>query len=140
MQAIQQDFLYLMYYDNLPVWGQVGKIDPATKLPKLFTHSVFNIRYNKEYVVGIKLETPDSGLVDISEKALIASGGQGLKLKFTYEVNWIPDNTEFENRLQTYEKISLDPMHIDVRLWGGGGAVLGMGWCFVCFDIVTCCR
>ena len=64
-----------MYYDNLPVWGQVGKEDAANKKLYLFSHSVFNIKFNEHYVVGIELNTPDSGLVDISQEAMKANQG-----------------------------------------------------------------
>jgi hypothetical protein len=54
-QAVRDDWYYQMYYDNLPVWGFVGKVEkiiPKAGDPQykyyLFTHISFDVKYNGE--------------------------------------------------------------------------------------------
>lgn len=52
-----------MYYDDLPIWGFIGKIEKILKpgTPELryylFTHVHFDIAYNDDRVVEINVST-----------------------------------------------------------------------------------
>lgn len=106
-----------MIYDDLPIWGFVGKIDKILQPPELdvkimmYTHLHFDIRYNDDHVIEVSLSTEEP--VDISDKA---AGSQGLPLEFTYSVQWIPTNVTFEKRLQRFKNELMAPIHLEVML------------------------
>ena len=102
-----------MYYDDLPVWGFIGKMEKiihhgTSELRYyLFTHIEFDIKYNEDKVIEINVSTNPEQAVDISLDAEI-------KVKFTYSVRWIPVSTPWEKRLQRYERFPLNPVHLEV--------------------------
>jgi hypothetical protein len=105
-----------MYYDDLPVWGFIGKMEKIFKPGGvtefkyfLFTHVDFDIKYNDDRVIEINVSTDPQEAVDISENVTSA------KAKFTYSVKWSPISLPFERRLERYEKFPLNPVHLEVR-------------------------
>ncbi len=104
-----------MYYDDLPVWGFIGKMEKiihhgTSELRYyLFTHIEFDIKYNGDKVIEINVSTNPEQAVDIS------TDSADLKVKFTYSVRWIPVATTWEKRLQRYERFPLNPVHLEVR-------------------------
>lgn len=89
-----------MYYDDLPVWGFIGKMEKLIRQGKselryfLFTHISFDIKYNKDNVIEINISTNPDHAVDISENTT------NVKVKFTYSVRWTSVSTPWEKRLQ----------------------------------------
>ena len=63
-QAVKDDWYFQMYYDDLPVWGFIGKMEKIIKNGLaveqldsnlryyLFTHIEFDIKYNEDKVGG----------------------------------------------------------------------------------------
>ena len=53
-KAVKDDYYFQMYYDDLPIWGFIGKIEKILKpgAPEmryyLFTHVHFDISYNRD--------------------------------------------------------------------------------------------
>ena len=92
-----------MYYDDLPVWGFIGKMEKLIRQGKselryfLFTHISFDIKYNKDNVIEINISTNPDHAVDISEDMT------NVKVKFTYTVRWTSVSTPWEKRLQRYD-------------------------------------
>ena len=118
-QAVKEDWYFQMYYDDLPVWGFIGKMEKILKHGTteykhyLFTHIDFEIKYNNDRVIEINVSTDPSQAVDISDSVT------EVKVKFTYSVRWTPTPTTFEKRLQRYERFPLNPVHLEVRRGGG---------------------
>mmetsp|Transcript_15064 Transcript_15064/g.40711 ORF Transcript_15064/g.40711 Transcript_15064/m.40711 type:complete len:621 (+) Transcript_15064:197-2059(+) len=115
-KAVREDWYFQMYYDDLPVWGFIGKMEKiitaGTKpLYKyyLFTHIDFEIKYNGKHVIEISVSTDPHQVVDISD------GNKEVTAKFTYSVHWTPTETTFENRLQRYERFPLNPIHLEIH-------------------------
>ncbi len=114
-QAVREDWYFQMYYDDLPVWGFIGKMEKLFNQDKpefryyLFTHIDFNIKYNDDRVIEISVSTDPAEAVDISENITST-----VTAKFTYSVKWTPVTTSFDDRLQRYEKFPLDPVHLEV--------------------------
>ena len=52
------------------------------------------------------------GALDISDGL-----AQGVSAKFTYSARWAPVPTSYEDRLARYEKLPLDPVHLEVSLF-----------------------
>lgn len=64
LQAVQDDWYFQMYYDDLPVWGFIGKMEKLFKPGGvtefkyfLFTHIDFDIKYNDDHVIEINVST-----------------------------------------------------------------------------------
>jgi hypothetical protein len=56
-----------MYYDDLPIWGFIGKVEkaPGSEEHKyyIFTHVHFDINYNRDKVIEINVATDPNALV-----------------------------------------------------------------------------
>lgn len=93
--AVKNYYSYQMYIDDLPIWGMVGEADEDEKSYYIYTHKKFDIGYNHDQIVDVNLTT--EGKVKLE---------QGIKLTFTYEVNWTPSNVRFEDRFDKYLDVS----------------------------------
>lgn len=63
-QAVKEDWYFQMYYDDLPVWGFIGKMEKLFKPGGvtefkyfLFTHIDFDVKYNDDHVIEINVST-----------------------------------------------------------------------------------
>ncbi|KAK1308363.1 hypothetical protein QJS10_CPA09g00300 [Acorus calamus] len=62
-----------MYYDDLPIWGFIGKVDKEGKTDPseykyfLYKHINFDILYNKDRVIEINVHTDPHALADVTE-------------------------------------------------------------------------
>mmetsp|Transcript_13838 Transcript_13838/g.29854 ORF Transcript_13838/g.29854 Transcript_13838/m.29854 type:complete len:608 (+) Transcript_13838:164-1987(+) len=114
-EAVQEDWYFQMYYDDLPVWGFIGKMEKIIKQGIsemryfLFTHIDFDIKYNDDKVIEINVSTDPQQAVDISD------GTSNVKAKFTYSVRWTAVTTPYEKRLQRYERFPLNPVHLEIH-------------------------
>lgn len=101
--AVKNNYWYQMYIDGLPIWGRVGDIrgDGADKKAHIFTHKKFEIGYNGNRIVDVKLTAE-------RREALVP----GAKIKFTYEVSFVPSTVPFEDRFNKY----LDPTFFQHRV------------------------
>jgi Endomembrane protein 70 len=79
-----------MYFDDLPVWGFIGKVEKIDKSMKdhrfsfyLFTHFHFDVQYNNNRIIGIDSSADPKTVRDIS-----FDGPQ--EIQFTYSVKWKP--------------------------------------------------
>ncbi|CDY52038.1 BnaA08g31510D [Brassica napus] len=58
-QAVEKDYYFQMYYDDLPIWGFIGKVDKEIKSDPseykyfLYKHIEFEILYNNDRVIEI---------------------------------------------------------------------------------------
>lgn len=72
-----------MFYDDLPVWGFIGKIEKYVKTDTrkyfLFTHFHFDLAYNEDRVIEISVSSDPRKSVDITQ-------GDSLKVEFSYSV------------------------------------------------------
>lgn len=67
----------------------------------IWTHKKFDIGYNGKYIVDVNLTSEYKVKLE-----------QGIKIPFTYEVNWKPSPVKFENRFDKY----LDPTFFQHRV------------------------
>ncbi|CAN8311790.1 unnamed protein product [Cochlearia groenlandica] len=107
--AIAQDFYFQMYYDNLPLWGFVGKVEEdysghGDKHVKyyIFSHLKFNVLYNADEIIKISSFSDPDYVVDISENTEI-------NVQFTYSVSWNLTTERSETRMTKYSQASLHP-------------------------------
>lgn len=109
--AIINDYYFQMYYDDLPLWGFIGKVEGGSgsineEGPKyfLFEHVRFDALYNGNRVIGIRAFSDPNYAVDISENVEV-------DVQFTYSLFWNDTSVQFENRMEKYSKASLMPIN-----------------------------
>ncbi|KAK4717133.1 hypothetical protein R3W88_015471 [Solanum pinnatisectum] len=109
--AIAKDYYFQMYYDDLPIWGFLGKVDKEGKIDPseykyyLFKHLHFEIFYNNDHVVEINARTDPNALVDITED-------KEVDVDFMYSVKWKESTTPFEKRMEKYSQL---PHHLEIH-------------------------
>ena len=103
-----------MFYDDLPIWGFIGKVEKILRTGDkpdlkffLFTHIHFEVLYNNNRVVEINISTDPARTVDITE-------GENIIVDYTYSVKWKSTPTVFEKRMDKYSKYSFLPQHLEV--------------------------
>jgi len=110
-EAVKNSYYFQMYYDDLPLWGFIGKIEKESKTDQrylLFTHLHFDIKYNKDRVIEISVRTDPSFTVDITED-------KEVEAEFVYSVKWTEIDVPFKRRMDIYSKSSSLPQHLEIH-------------------------
>uniref|UniRef100_A0A803R2N4 Transmembrane 9 superfamily member n=1 Tax=Cannabis sativa TaxID=3483 RepID=A0A803R2N4_CANSA len=108
--AVIRDFYFQMYYDDLPLWAYVGKVEENWNIEQnttkyyIFTHVQFDAVYNDNQVIEIQAFSDPNHVLDITEDVEIDD------VEFTYSVNWNVTSVKFDNRMNRYSKASLSPI------------------------------
>ncbi|BDA41200.1 Transmembrane 9 superfamily member 3 [Coccomyxa sp. Obi] len=121
-KAIKDDYYFQMFYDDLPIWGFIGKLEkevvsssPGDSHLKhyLFTHVHFDIAYNGQRIVEINVSTDPAQVVDLSEDVL--RDESSVTAEFTYSVKWRETDTPYEKRMDKYRRYSFLPQHLEIH-------------------------
>uniref|UniRef100_A0A0K0F2R1 Transmembrane 9 superfamily member n=1 Tax=Strongyloides venezuelensis TaxID=75913 RepID=A0A0K0F2R1_STRVS len=100
--AIQHNYWYQMYLDDLPMWNPVGEFVTGTPNEHyLYTHRKFEIGYNGNRIVDVN--------VTQGEKVLIRPN---MVVEFSYEIYWLNSDITFDRRFEKY----LDPGFFQHRI------------------------
>jgi len=96
--AIERQYWYELFLDDLPVWGFVGimrqdndESGEKHEQAYLYTHKEFQISYNKDRVIHVNLTQDNLVLME-----------PGANITFTYSVTWQPTDTTFRQRFRRY--------------------------------------
>lgn len=110
--AVAKDYYFQMYYDDLPLWGFLGKLDRNKEHGGgkclLFKHIHFDIMYNNDRVIEINVQTDPNVAVDITED-------KEVPVEFSYSVTWKKTDIPFEKRMEKYSKSSSMPQHLEIH-------------------------
>ncbi|CAA7401327.1 unnamed protein product [Spirodela intermedia] len=111
--AVMKDYYFQMYYDDLPIWGFIGKVDREDRHPSdykysLYKHIFFDILYNDDRVIEIIVRADKNALVDITED-------KDIDVEFSYTVKWKETTTPFEKRMDKYSQLSSLPRHLEIH-------------------------
>lgn len=110
-KAISKDYYFQMYFDDLPLWGFIGKYE-KTELNELkyylFKHLQFEVLYNKDHVIEVNVRTDPSALVDVTED-------KEVNVDFMYTVRWKETNIPFDKRMEKYSQNSSLPHHLEIH-------------------------
>lgn len=97
--AIKNLYSYQMYLDDLPIEGLIGEYKRQDRDGResyyLYTHRDFSIGINGDRIVD----------VNVSSSANPEPLEPNQELKFTYTIQWVPSNVQFQDRFDKY----LDP-------------------------------
>ncbi|CAN6478875.1 unnamed protein product [Victoria cruziana] len=113
-QAVIKDYYFQMYYDDLPVWGFIGKAERDTKNDPtdvkylLFREVRFDVLYNKDRVIEITAHAVPETAVDITED-------KEVEVEFMYSTTWKETDTPFEQRMERYSRSSSLPHHLEIH-------------------------
>jgi len=119
-KAVKDDYYFQMFYDDLPIWGFIGKVEKiigstSTELRYyLFTHVHFEVHFNEDRVIEINVSTDPTQVVDISEDQLTGSETT-IPASFTYSVKWTPTEIPFERRMDKYSRHGFLPHHLEIH-------------------------
>ncbi|KAJ4958471.1 hypothetical protein NE237_025582 [Protea cynaroides] len=112
--AVLKDYYFQMYYDDLPFWGFLGKVERENKMDQseykylLFKHIHFEVLYNNDRVIEINVQTDPNLAVDITED-------KEVEVEFSYSVEWKETDIPFEKRMEKYSKSSSMPQHLEIH-------------------------
>mmetsp|Transcript_4182 Transcript_4182/g.6457 ORF Transcript_4182/g.6457 Transcript_4182/m.6457 type:complete len:597 (+) Transcript_4182:137-1927(+) len=94
-QAVNQQYWYELYLDDLPMWGMVGEILRDEKsgkmIPHIFTHRTLSLSYNGNRIIEANLTSENPVPIEV-----------GANLQYTYTVRWKSTNKPFETRFNRY--------------------------------------
>ena len=123
LQAVKSDYYFQMFYDDLPIWGFIGKLEKVSKPSGMesryfiFTHVHFDIAYNTDHVIEITVSTDPNQVVDISEDVVGSSPDTTVAAEFTYSAKWRETDITFDKRMDKYRQIQFLPQHLEVLLY-----------------------
>ncbi|XP_019176777.1 PREDICTED: transmembrane 9 superfamily member 3-like isoform X2 [Ipomoea nil] len=112
--AISQDYYLQMYYDDLPVWAFIGKVDRKEDEGAvefryhLYTHSHFEIFYNQDRVLAVNCRIGQHSTVDVTNE-------KEIDVEFLYSVKWTKTNGVFEKRMERFWPSSRLPYHLAIH-------------------------
>ncbi|CAI7922826.1 unnamed protein product, partial [Closterium sp. NIES-53] len=122
-EAVLNDYYFQMYYDDLPIWGFIGKVDIKSPFSvtyidtydknqqiSIFTHIHFEIEYNHDRVVGIYVATDADVMVVVDN-----SEDKEMEVEFTYSVSWSQTDKAFEKRMDRYMRYTFLPQTMEVH-------------------------
>ncbi|KAJ6926288.1 hypothetical protein NC651_010650 [Populus alba x Populus x berolinensis] len=113
-EAVSKDYYFQMYYDDLPVWGFIGKVekegknDPSEYKYYLFKHLHFTIFYNKDRVIEIAALSDQKNVVELTEN-------KEVNVEFMYSVKWKETEIPYEKRMEKYSQSSSLPHHLEIH-------------------------
>ncbi|KAI9350076.1 hypothetical protein DFJ73DRAFT_625271 [Zopfochytrium polystomum] len=91
-RAVELDYWYQFYIDDLPVYGFVG--DKKDNDLQLFTHKDIVVKFNNDQIIEVTIENRNA-------TALNASNAKS-KISFTYSVEWKKSDGSFKSRHKNY--------------------------------------
>ncbi|KAJ0968017.1 hypothetical protein J5N97_024934 [Dioscorea zingiberensis] len=103
--AVSKDYYFQMYYDDLPFWGFLGKVekeklDPSEYKYLLFKHIHFDIFYNDDRGYRIQnIQTDPNLAIDITED-------KEVDVEFSIFCCMEKTDIPFEKRMEKYSKSS----------------------------------
>ncbi|KAG1653817.1 hypothetical protein FOA52_001020 [Chlamydomonas sp. UWO 241] len=112
LDAVKADYYFQMYFDDLPVWGFIGKIEKNVKTGVhkyyLFTHFHFEISYNGDKVIEINVSSDPMRTEEITDANLKS-------VTFSYSVKFKPTTITYDHRMDRYAKYSFLPQHMEIH-------------------------
>lgn len=114
--AVLKDYFFQMYYDDLPIWGFLGRFDSEDNKDDptgattvyLFRHIHFEILYNKDRIIDVFIRNDPNAVVDLTED-------REVNVDFTYSVKWTQTDIPFEKRLEKYSQTSSLSHHLEIH-------------------------
>lgn len=103
--AIEDDYYFEMFVEDLPMWGYIGEVEGEdlllghleTARRYLYPHLHFSIGYNVDQIVSVNVSTNPQRKVDITDEEIDTD------VSFSYSVEWVAKpNLKWEDRMSRY--------------------------------------
>lgn len=117
--AVEDDFFFEMFLDDLPMWGYVGEVIHEDFLIGkamqgagvfLFPHLHFSIGYHNDQIVSANVSTDPTSRVDISDPSTPR------EIVFSYSVEWVHQpHIKYSNRMKLYEDSQFLPSTFEIH-------------------------
>lgn len=112
-RAVKKDYFFQMFYDDLPIWGLIGRMDIEGRQENdykyyLYKHIHFEIFHNKDRVIEINVQMDPNWVIDLTEDKEIDA-------EFSYSVKWKETDIPFENRMDKFSQSSSLPHHLEIH-------------------------
>jgi len=112
--AIQNNYFFEMFVEDLPMWGYIGDISDEDIIMDssktfLFTHLNFIIGHNNNQIVSAKVTTDMDRRVDITDAST------DLHVQFSYSVDWVEENLIWKNRMSRYAGTAFLPSSFEIH-------------------------
>eukprot|EP00891_Asterochloris_glomerata_P007011 jgi/Astpho2/7011/Aster-01865 len=120
-KAVEKDYYFQMYLDDLPIWGFIGKPEKLLKASGnelkyfIFTHVHFEVSYNGNYIIELAVSTDPAQVVDISPSVVGQDEGATVPVDFTYSVKWKETEVTFDKRMDKYRRYQFLPQHLEIH-------------------------
>ncbi|CAG8609377.1 12513_t:CDS:10 [Funneliformis caledonium] len=88
--AVVNNYWYQMFLDDLPIWGFVGELDSVSGDVFLYTHREFEMSYNDDKIVQVKLES--------GSPIKLHWETRDIPSRFSYSVKWVETQDSFDTR------------------------------------------
>lgn len=118
-EAVQDDFFFEMFLDDLPMWGYVGEVVHEDFLIGqamqgagvfLFPHMHFSIGYHNDQIVSANVSTDPTSRVDISDP------NSPREIVFSYSVEWVHQpHIKYSERMKLYEDSMFLPTTFEIH-------------------------
>jgi hypothetical protein len=117
--AIEADYYFEMFVDDLPMWGYIGEVMHEELLlgkaiqgssVYLYPHLHFVLGFNQDQIVVANVTT------DVKRRIEITNAVSGMDIEFSYSVEWVstPEIT-YKNRMQRYADHSFLPDTFEIH-------------------------
>ena len=117
--AIESDYFFEMFIDELPMWGYIGEVAHEEFLlgqsiqgakVYLYPHLHFSIGYNGQHVVSANVTTDSKRRIDITDTSI------GQEVVFSYSVEWINTPAISHNdRMKRYADSTFLPSTFEIH-------------------------
>jgi len=117
--AIEDDYFFELFVDNLPMWSYVGEVAHEEFLlgksiqgarVYLYPHLHFSFGWNNDQIVAINVTTDPKRRIDITDAVT------GQEIVFSYSVEWIHQPwISYESRMKRYEDSAFLPNTFEIH-------------------------
>jgi len=118
--AIEDDYFFEIFVDELPMWGYLGEVVHEEFLlgksiqgarVYLYPHLHFTIGFNNDQIVSANVTTDPKRRVDITD---VLSGGQ--EIVFSYSIEWVhTPEISYEHRMDRYADSTFLPSSFETH-------------------------
>lgn len=117
--AIESDYFFEMFIDDLPMWGYIGEVVHEEFLlgksiqgarVYLYPHLHFTIGYNNDQIVTANVTTDAKRRIDITDSV----GGQ--EVVFSFSLEWVhTPEIKYEDRMTRYHDSTFLPTSFEIH-------------------------
>lgn len=117
--AIEDDYFFEFFFDDLPMWGYVGEVVHEEFLlgksiqgarVYLYPHMHFSFGFNGDQIVSANVTTDPKRRIDITDVSM------GHEIVFSYSIEWIHmEEIKYNDRMKRYADSTFLPSSFEIH-------------------------